>query len=135
MAAGIETHTQSPLLEAVGVYMTPLHVPFNPNLGNPNLDQDTEIRAYLQLGKSELETNNATKALSKDNAKMTENQNKLLTDFESVCKNQDSMLSSIDTKKEQIEANLIESSAIFQNALSSEIKPSANDTSTSISDL
>ena len=58
---------------------------------------------------------------------MTENQNKLWTGFESVCKNQDSMLSSIDTKIELVEANLIGSSLTFQK----EIKTFANDTTTS----
>ena len=62
---------------------------------------------------------------------MAENQNKLWTDFESVCKNQDSMLSSIDTKIELVEANLIGSSLAFQK----EIKTFAKDTATSISDL
>ena len=132
---GTPTHAQPLLMEAVEVDkvdMTPPHVPITPNLGNPNLNHDTEIRAYLQLlGKSQLETNNAIKTLSKENVKMTENQNKLLTDFESVCKNQDSMLSSIETKIELVEANLIGSSLAFQK----EIKTFANDTATSISDL
>ena len=134
LVAGIGTPTQAqpPLMEAVEVDMTPPHVPITPNLGNPNLDHDTEIKAYLQLlGKSQLETNNAIKTLSKENVKMTENQNKLWAGFESVCKNQDSMLSSIDTKIELVEANLIGSSLTFQK----EIKTFVNDTVTSISDL
>ena len=129
---GTPTHAQPLLMEAVEVDMTPPHVPITPNLGNPNLDHDTEIRAYLQLlGKSQLETNNAIKALSKKNVKMTENQNKLWTDFESVCKNQDSMLSSIDAKIELVEAYLIGSSLTFQK----EINTFANDTAASVSDL
>ena len=61
-------------VEVNKVDMTPPHVPITPNLGNPNLDHDTEIRAYLQLlGKSQVETNNAIKTLSKENVKMTEN--------------------------------------------------------------
>ena len=73
---GTPTYAQPLLMEAVEVDkvdMAPPHVPITPNLGNPNLDHDTEIRAYLQLlGKSKLETNNAIKTLSKENVKMTE---------------------------------------------------------------